>query len=260
MISWATKRKIIYFSGLTFLTFLFVFIPLFFYYKQPPTCTDGKRNGDELGPDCGGICPELCVEQMGDLLIHWSRAFKVSDGVYDVVALLENPNEEAGLSELIYKFKLYDGENILVEERFGKTFVNPKERFVVFESGIQTGERIPKRVFAELFKEYKWMKPEVDSQDIPDIQVRNQRMENLDVKPRLRASIENKSPFTAYDIELTAILFDKDDNAMAVSSTFIDKLSQYESKDISFTWREPFLTFPVKIDIIPRIDLFEMRD
>ncbi|MFC1615089.1 hypothetical protein ACFL22_00855 [Patescibacteria group bacterium] len=256
MISWASKRKLTYFAVLAILIGALAGVPLFLYLNQPPTCTDGKQNGDELGVDCGGICPQLCAEQMGNILIHWSRSFEVSDGVYDTIALIENPNPKAGLSELIYKFKLYDDNNILVEERFGKTFVNPKEQFIVFESGIHTGQRIPKRTFIEVLEDYIWTKPQIEQSNIPAVSVHNQRMENLETKPRLRASIENDSSFPVYDIEVIAVLFDIDDNAIAVSSTIVDSIQQYDSANITLTWKEPFDTLPVKIDVLPRINLF----
>jgi len=260
MISWASKRKFIYFAGLVISGLIFAGIPLFLYLNQPPTCTDGKQNGDEIGVDCGGVCPQLCSEQMGDLLIHWSRSFEVSDGVYDTIALVENPNSNAGLSELIYKFKLYDNENILVEEKFGKTFINPKEQLIIFESGIRTGQRIPKRTFIELLEDRMWTKPQMEKSDIPILSVNNQRMENLETKPRLRASIENKSYFPVYDVEVIAVLFDINDNAIAVSSTIVDVIDQYDSADITLTWKEPFDTLPVKIDVLPRINLFNIRE
>jgi len=259
MISWASKRKFIYFAGLAILIGVFAGVPLFLYLNQPPTCTDGKQNGDELGIDCGGICPELCAEQMGNLLTHWSRSFEVSDGVYDTIAFIENPNINAGLSELIYKFKLYDDNNILVEEKFGKTFVNPKEQLIIFESGIHTGQRIPKRTFIELLEDYTWTSPKIEKPDIPVVSVRNQRMENLETKPRLRASIENNSLFPVYNVEVIAVLFDIDDNAIAVSSTIVDMIPQYDSVDITLTWKEPLNTLPVKIDVLPRINLFNIE-
>ncbi len=260
MISWASKRRVIYFVGLAFIIASFAGVPIFLYLKQPPTCTDGKQNGGELGIDCGGNCFELCAEQMGDLLIHWSRSFEVSDGVYDTIALVENPNIRAGLAELVYKFKLYDANNILVEEKFGKTFVNPKEQFIVFESNINAGQRIPKRTFMELFEDYTWSKPQIALSDIPVLSVQNQHMENLDTRPRLRASIVNNSPFPAYDVEVIAVLFDINDNAIGVSSTIVDVIEQYGSEEITLTWKEPFETLPVKIDILPRINFFTIEE
>ncbi len=256
MLGWAAKRRLMYFFGAVFLLLIVTSIPLFLYLNQPPTCTDGKQNADEFGVDCGGWCPNLCSSQMDNLLVHWSRLFKVQDGVYDVIAFVENPNMNAGLEELIYKFKLYDEKNILVEEKFGKIFVNPKEEFIIFESGIRTGERVPKRVFMEVLEDYTWIQPNRNDINITDLYTRNHRMENLNTRPRLRASVVNDSPFPIENVEVTAILFDIDDNAIAVSATVVDLIPQYGSTDVVFTWKEPFATTPVKIDILPRVNLF----
>ena len=68
----------------------------------------------------------------------------------EVVGYVESVNAKAGIESIIYKFKLYDEKNILIEEKLGKTYVGPNEQFAVFESGIRTGQRIPKRVFLSL--------------------------------------------------------------------------------------------------------------
>ena len=37
-------------------------------------------------------CVNACPENLRDLVVSWSRSFKVSDGIYDAVAFVENPN------------------------------------------------------------------------------------------------------------------------------------------------------------------------
>ena len=123
-----------------FFTLLIIFsVPLYKTITAPPLCTDGKQNGDERGIDCGGACALFCARDAQKPIVHWARAFKVSNGIYDTVAYVENPNKEAGVKNALYTFKTYDAENILITETIGKTFLLPGEAFPIFSPAVRTG-------------------------------------------------------------------------------------------------------------------------
>src|SRR3989344_2789665 len=142
MISWSTRRKSIYIIGIL-LCFLFaLLLPILFVTYKAPSCTDGLKNQGELGVDCGGPCTLLCKANALDIVVHWQRAFKVKNGVYNALAYIENPNLDSGVGKIFYRFKLYDSDNILIYERQGETFIPPKKIFGIFESNIMTGARV----------------------------------------------------------------------------------------------------------------------
>ena len=88
---------------------------LIFYDK--PTCFDGKQNQDESGVDCGGVCEKVCSFQAVKPNIIWSRSFKVSEGIYNAIAYIENPNIRAEAFAVPYVFKIFDERNILISEK-----------------------------------------------------------------------------------------------------------------------------------------------
>ena len=257
VMSWATKKKIFY-AGIVSFAFLFVvFIFAYPIVNKAPSCTDGVQNQDEEGIDCGGVCDALCPDLAKPLIVHWSRVFRVQDGLYDAVAYVENQNAEAGARELLYVFKLYDDENILISEKYGKTFVSPAEQFAVFEGGIRTGERVPKKAFFEPIGGVKWERAgKKEGEEAAAILV-GERSLDLSSRPRLDAELVNTTPLPVRDVSVTAVLYDKDDNAVAVSATYVPLLPPYEKKKVVFTWNEPFPEAPVRIDIIPRNNPFE---
>ena len=67
--------------------------------------------------------------------------------------------------------------------------------------------------------------------------------------------LSNSSIETIKDIEVVAIIFDLKDNAVAVSSTFVERLSDRSSRNLVFTWPNKFDTKSSRIEIIPRIPL-----
>ncbi|MBI1999517.1 MAG: hypothetical protein HYS74_02630 [Parcubacteria group bacterium] len=256
MRSWAAQRRLVYFLLIAgFLAALFS-VPLFSYFNRPASCTDGIQNQGEEGIDCGGPCSAVCESRVADLVVLWSRFARVGDGVYDAVALVENPNPLAGLPQFAYSFKLYDAENILIAERRGETFANPNEQFAVYEPRIGTGARVPQRIFFTAEGETGWRTAAVEK---PTIAVRNQRMDDRDGKPRLTATLANQSLVDARGITVVALLFDARETVIAVGKTEVDLLPRESERGITFLWPAPFSERPVRIDIIPRLNVTVSR-
>lgn len=248
--SWASRRRATY-LGAVFVIIIAVLSGLFFlFFNKPPTCTDGKQNGDELGIDCGGSCEKACETQISDLVLLWSRSFKVTDGIYNSVAYIENPNLNAQVSEISYTFKLFDSNNILVAERKGKTFISPNGITPIFEGNISAGNRLPSKTFFEFNEIPQWFQTVGDK---PSVSVGGIVLSKEDSSPRIDAVISNNSIESISDIEVVVVLFDVNDNAIAVSSTFVDNLSDRSSQDIVFTWPNKFDAPVSRIEIIPRI-------
>lgn len=251
---WSTKRKLLYLLILI-LAILGAFV-YFLYpaFKENPTCTDGKQNGDEIGADCGGICQNFCASQVHPLSILWQRSFEVAPGIYDALGYVENQNVDAGVASLLYRFKLYDDKNVLIAERDGRTFIGPNQSGALFEGGINTGERIPKLVYLE-FEDYQWTK--IDQRFFKtNLSIGNKQLVSTSTNPKLSVSVDNDSLIDLKNVEVAAILRDADDNAITVSHTFLENLPKQGSKDAFFTWLKPFESEVARIEIIPRINPF----
>jgi hypothetical protein len=252
--TWASTRKSVYTLGVVlFFLIISVWVYMLQYYKAP-TCTDGKQNQTEEGIDCGGTCAVTCKASVANPIILWSRAFPITHGWYNAVAYVENPNPGVGVKSVTYRFKLYDDENVLVAERIGKAFIAPNERFAILEPRISVGERIPKRAFFEFLQFSDWVKLE---KDMPKILVRGEKFSSTNTSSRVDATLQNGTIIDIPDINVVAIVYDKNDNAMAVSGSVVDKLKADSSYNITFTWDTPFPSTPARVEVIPRIDLFD---
>ena len=250
VMSWSSRRRTLYslivLIGLT----VIVGVPLFYLLYEEPTCFDGKQNQNEVAVDCGGSCELLCDSQVTLPAILWSRSFSVTEGVYNAVAHIENSNFKAGTFEVPYIFKLFDSENILVAERRGITYISPNSAFSVFEGGIITGERVPVRTFFEFKGEPEWFNL---SNPASVIMIENRVLSDVSSSPTLDAIIKNTSVSDIKDIEIIAIIFDTDDNAIASSRTIIDVLPKNSEQEIAFTWPKSFTTSVGRVEIIPRV-------
>ena len=249
--SWGTSRR----NTVLFTMFLFIGVPVaaisFFVVYNPPNCFDTKQNGDETGLDCGGSCQLLCTNQVTQPVVLWERSFKVSDGVYNLLAYIENPNPTAFVRNAPYIFKIYNEENVVIGEKKGVVSIAPKSVRPVIENNIQTFEQIPTRTTFEFVGDltYEQTQPK-DSLVI----IKDEFIENELKKPRIKAKIQNISLKTIPNIDVVVLVYDVFDNVLGTSSTFVDRLNPEESKDIVFTWPQVFTDDVARIELIPLYD------
>lgn len=247
--SWASKRRTIYGSGLIMFFILVLGVPAFMFWYEPSTCFDGVQNQEELGVDVGGPCLLLHSSQVQNTAILWARSFEVIPGVYNSVAQVDNPNFSAGAIGVPYSFKLFDGNNILIAERKGRTYLSPNKVVSVFEGGIGTGERVPTRTFFEFLEEPVWEKV---SSSIEGLEVKSRTLDSEEIAPRIDAVISNDSFNDIFNIEVIVIVFNTQDIAIGSSRTVIDVLSKQSSKNVTFTWPQKFSSPVSRIEVVPR--------
>ena len=248
--TWAQSRRLVYISGIILFLLLTVVLPLVIHYYKPPTCFDGKQNGDELSVDCGGGCNLLCNSQYVPLNVLWSRFFKVSDGVYNVLAYIENPNINAVANNLDYIFKLYDKDGILLKQRAGKTFVPANKIMAVFEPELLTGKQIPQRVEFSFTSSAVWSK---QNSKETGLSLSQSVVSRVDTAPRLTATILNKSINQIKNIEAIGVVYNELGNTIAFSRTVVDVINSKETKEINFNWPEPFSDTYARTEIILKV-------
>jgi Mg-chelatase subunit ChlD len=205
------------------------------YIDKTPTCFDGIKNGKEEAVDCGGDCKLLCSVSNLNPIILWSKAFPVTDNVYNFVAYIQNPNINSEAYKVKYIFTAYDENGISLGQRSGSVSIPKNKKIAVFEGGFKSDVKI-KRVGFEFVNNIDWYKPSIDK--FPFI-VSNQPIENQSLAPRIRGVIKNQSGLTYNKIELVAIIFDPKGNAVTSSKTEVDKLKGLSQQEFAFTWPRP---------------------
>ena len=178
----------------------------------------------------------------------WARSFQVRDGSYTAASYIQNTNENAGVAQVGYRFKLYDSENVLVTERDGVMFIMPGGITPVVESNIDTGHRIVTHTFFEFTGSRDW-KHFINTSTSTVIYDR--QLLNTDTVPREEAKAQNISVSPILNISFVAVVFDTNGNAIAASKTELDRLDPNQSRPIVFTWPSPFVTQIGRVDIIP---------
>tara|TARA_B100000508_G_scaffold120871_1_gene102211 strand:- start:6138 stop:6914 length:777 start_codon:yes stop_codon:yes gene_type:complete len=245
---WAKNRQIMYGGGVFLFLFVIIAPIVFFLVYESPSCFDGKRNQGESSIDRGGPCQLLDERSIQPQAVLWARSFPVRDGSYNAVAYIENPNQEAGVYDVAYQFKLYDDRNILIAERFGRVPIFPGKVFPIFESRIDTGNRVPVRTFFSFVSDLTW---ERMSDPTLGVSVINEKLNGEDTSPRIDASVRNNTVSTKEDIVIIATVFDRAGNAINSSRTLVDRIAPNTEIPIAFTWPSPFPTDVTRIDLVP---------
>ena len=226
------------------------------FFNVAPTCFDGKQNQNERCMDGGGVCARVCPMDAKTIVPRWSRVFHTAGDVWSVLAYVENQNVTAGVQKINYEFRVYDSENILAGEPItGTTFVGPNERTAIFESPVKTGNRTPTAVFFKFTTAPDWMTTD-KKYTIPQLGSANTVLTDMEKAPKLSADIINNTMYDYSKIEVVAILYGDDGNAINASSTFIDSLPQQSTQKVYFTWPSKFDKKVTKIEIIPRLNPF----
>jgi hypothetical protein len=248
--SWASRRRGIYFGILILILIVFLGIPAYFAIHEAPTCFDNIQNGDEDGVDCGGVCEKVCGFQVADPIVKWSRFFEVAPGVYSVVAFIENPNFNVEAYNVPYSFKLRDKNNILIHEEKSSLYIPPKKTFPVFISGIRTESREPARIFFEFSQDPVWVvAPERDV----NLEIPTRAFVAVESGTRLVATIRNYGLQPIGNIEVIALLYNEEGNVVGASKTEVPFLDGEDDTNLVFTWDENLSDATVKIDIFSLI-------
>lgn len=235
-LEWSVKRKLIYLSGLFLFLFVVIFSIYFIFSYQKPTCFDGRQNRGEIGIDCGGPCSRLCSFEVKNPIIHWSRSFEVSPGIYSSVAFIENPNINASAESASYVFKIRDGLGNVLAERSGVVLIPNTRTIVVFEPNFEISGEVSRTDF-EFTSEIIWHKDETRPSEIF---VSRNFLSREESTPRLEAQIENRSIFDIDRLEVVALIFDGNKNAIGASRTFLNDFKKDSQETLIFTWPKPF--------------------
>ncbi len=257
--TWALKRQIFFIVILFFFLAGIAFLIIYPKLNKPPTCFDQKQNGTETGVDCGGMCQRACMAQVDKVSVLWARAFKVIPGRYNAVAYLENHNKSEAVNKVSYKFRFADEHNVYIGKREGTAFIPPSSKFAIFEPAVDVGNYVPVYTTFEFTEEPVWIQVSPEKINQLNVSVANVALVNPETSPLLSATIKNNSLFDIPEVNVVAILYDANHNAVSVSETYIDELSGEESKDVAFTWREPFLDKVISEEILPIYNIFQVK-
>lgn len=246
MSTWGARRQLTFFFFLLIILTAVAGVGLWRFWPRP-SCSDGKQNQNERGVDCGGGCATVCPDEAEAVRVKWVRVLPLGAGVYDVAALVENPNPSFVLTQLPFNLRVVDKNNLFITRVLGALTLAPRESFLIFETNIDVGRLVPARAFLDFSGSPIWQKETAK----PELTVADKDF--TPAPPLLHAKLVNNSLTTYRGIEVAATLADVDRNTFAASVTTVDNIAPGETREISFSWPRAFENEPVFIDFYPHV-------
>ena len=242
-------------------TILLAAIIYVYYRAQPsPTCFDKVKNQDETGIDCGGSCMNCALKTKQPLKVFYVKFDEVSQGLYDVVAEVRNPNIKLSAAVIPYEITLRDKSGFTIEKISGSSYIYPLETVHVIEAGIRAKRTVAKVEFKITDSSVMWdVREDIKVPDLigGDKEVLKEARPDGSVITILNAKIFNRSILDYDAIEVAVLITDAEQNVIAVSKTVIAKVRGGEFSPIVFSWQGDVPIDINKAIIEPRLNLLK---
>lgn len=249
-LNWRSQRQIIIFTTY----FLIVFVPISFISymlaRTTPSCFDGIENGDEIGVDCGGSCELRCDGTYRDIRVNFSRGMKVSDGIYDIFALLENYNTNISFPNVPYVISFYSSEGKLLGSATGSLALFPQTKAAIYIPNLSLGQE-PKTVDLNLLPHRALA---LYDNPIPkNVSVENwQAQRGANNSLQLVGELDNPNSKEVKNLSVYAMLYDDTRTVYAVSRTKVYSIKGREKQAVTFTWGD--IISPTNVDFVVVFD------
>ncbi len=256
--SWRSRRKKLFIFSVILLLLIFIGFKLYPYINPAPNCFDQEQNGDEEGVDCGGSCVNICHDRVLPLEIRFTRFIETEDNLYDLVALVQNPNGDKNIegSILNYTFYLYDKAGALIHSIPGSTPLPVGQTFPIIMQNIpvnfQGSGNAISRISLELNNlSNPWIRvEEIFRNNFFNVNDYIFERERNNIS-QLSVMIQNATRATFKDVPVRVFLSDDKGNVIAVNETVIRDIGPGAETQLSFTWRIPLEIESPQVEIFP---------
>lgn len=227
--------------------------------RPAATCSDGIKNQNEQGIDCGGACAQACpVAAKENLLVR--QTGWVESGVagsYDIYGEVANPNVTLGSDRFDYAFRVTNAAGELVAERQGASFILPGDNKFLVETNIQSGAA-PAKVELNIGNT-GWVA--VNSYyERPALKIVNKNYSEVSSGlgfAEATGLLKNESPFDFNSIQLRIILTGSDGKVVALNSTQMNTVQAGENRDFKVGWPNRFPGAVSNMDVQVEVNVFQ---
>lgn len=255
-----TKKRTVIASvyGAIFLLTVFV---VWSAVRPDPTCFDGKRNQNETGVDCGGVCSQECavVPQAKGLEIGETAVVQTGVDSFEAFFSVRNPNARYGSPRAMYTVEYLSSSGEVVESISGSTFLVPGEDRNIVLSPVFSS--VPIADMAVTFDDIEWV--EFSGFTIPELQVSRKRFEAISGGAgfaQVYALVSNNSPFDFQTIFVTVVVRGEDGTPLAFHKTDLNTVNASEQRDFELTWPAEFPGDVGQVDIEARADVYDSEN
>ena len=104
------------------------------FLKPGPSCFNNKRDQNETGVDCGGVCAPCELARLQPVKVNWVKYFPAAQNRITIAAELVNPNINFAFPSLPYELTIYGPFGVKIKTIEGDTFIYAGELKYLMES------------------------------------------------------------------------------------------------------------------------------
>jgi hypothetical protein len=248
--NWAARRRLFILGTIGVVVLAILFVLFYHSFDKPPSCTDGIQDGGEQGIDCGGPCPYLCTALEQAPVVEFTQALPTPTGETDVIAYVENENQNAYALNVPYQVSLYtSGDTLGAAPITGTIDLPPGASVPVFIPNINSGKLVVTSAFLTLDPSVIKWQPGSASPTVPT--VANTTLGSSNQSPEITATLDNPTPYPLSNVKVIIAIFNASGNVIAASQTVLLTIPAQGSAPAIFTWNTPFSSKPARIDVLP---------
>lgn len=244
-LTWADKRRTYIIGGAIALGIMLLSGIGIAVMYEAPSCTDGRQNQDETGIDCGGSCDFLCRNEVQAPRLSFARAVTNGSGRTDVIAYIENRNQDAEAKDAPYTVEVFDESGTLLGKREGRIDLPARSTVALYVPGVYVGIGATPRAFVSFEDDMRWRNAR--SGETP-LAISNITL-IPGMLPRVNATVSNAAPSAVYGRILVATVFNSEGVAIAASQTVVREVPGQGSAQAVFTWPEAFMGTAVRVEV-----------
>lgn len=254
LLTWRARRQL---SALAVVALIIGGVGFWFVGRILPeaSCTDSRRNRGETEVDCGGPCAPCELKHPKPLSVFWVRFGRASNDAYDLAALMENPNQTLSSDLIKYRFTLLDAYGI-IGQKSGTAYIYPGERFAIIEPNVRTTREAQRAEFTVERVAWKSVVPER-----PTLTVERREYSIPEETGKKRSVIEaqifNAGVHRYRRMEVNFLAFDDAGNLLGANRVTSEDIRPQERYRVSSIWPQPLPEAVAKIEVTPRVNLFE---
>lgn len=252
--SWAARRRFLIIGTIVAVVLIVFAGALYLGFHHAPSCSDGIQNEGEQGIDCGGPCPYLCTALEQAPVVRFTQSLSTPEGLTDVIAYIDNPNQGAYARDVQYQLSLYAPDRTLAAPIITGSIDLPSGATMpVFVPNISSGKSAVASAFLTIDPTIIKWQAGADTRTLP--QVQDSIIGGSKQSPRITATLDNPSAFAMSDVQVIVAVFDASGNVIDASQTIVPSIAGQGSAVATFSWNAPFPSTPARIDVLPVIGL-----
>jgi hypothetical protein len=252
-------QKQLLYGGIFVLVVLFVLGSIVVSILPDPSCADGKKNQNETGIDCGGVCVPCAIEAEDIEILETAILSSGSKNSYDVVARIKNPNDLFGSGEFSYTFEFLDENGSKISSFSDSAYILPaQERYLV---AVNVAVSISPAEMRVVIGDVRWEK--FSEYEAPKLPITNKTFERLSfgtLYAETKGLVRNESPYDFQTVEVFVVLRDASRNIIATGKTDMQTVRSGEKRDFSVFWDDAFSKEVMSVDAQATTNMFENQN